>query len=97
MHQFDVHQSSGPLLVILQSDMIGELNVVVAAPLVPAEDWPVPARHLHPVCLLDDSPYVLVTNHLAAVTKDRIGRRVGSVDAHRSDIINALDFLFTGI
>ncbi|OAN49344.1 CcdB family protein [Magnetospirillum moscoviense] len=97
MRQFDVCRSQGPLLVVLQADMVADLSVVVVAPLYSLADWPVPARHLHPIVQFDGSPHVLVTNHLAAITKDKVGACVGSLEAERPNLINAIDFLFTGI
>lgn len=97
MRQFDVLASPGPLLVVLQADMVADLSVLVVAPLYPLTEWPKPARHLHPVIQFNGAPHVLVTNHLAAITKDKVGVCVGSLDSDRPDIINALDFLFTGI
>jgi hypothetical protein len=41
--------------------------------------------------------YVVVTEELAAVRKNVLGRTVASADTHRYNIIAALDLLFTGI
>lgn len=100
MGQLDVHEradGAGPLLIILQADAVQVLNVVVAAPLYPDSEWKNAARHLHPRFDIDGRGYVLVTNHLAAVPVETIGRKIASLADHRFDIINALDFLFTGI
>lgn len=100
MRQFDVHRRMGDdnvLLVIMQADVVSDLNVVVVAPLYPASLWDRPARHLHPSFDIDGHHYVLVTNHLAAVATGTIGSRVAALADKRHDIVNALDFLFTGI
>lgn len=100
MRQFDVHQPAngrGPLMVVLQADAVGGFNVVVAAPLYPVEDWEKPTRHLQPCLTIDGTPFVLATNHLAAVPRSQFGERVASLENHRPAILAALDFLFTGI
>lgn len=100
MRQFDVFRSAnpgGPLLVVLQADELSHFNVVVSAPLYPAAQWEQPARHLQPVVAVAGAAMVLATNHLAAVPRATFGEYVASLAAYRTDIVAALDFLFTGI
>lgn len=100
MRQFDIHRSAdsrGPYLLVMQADVVNHFNVVVAAPLYPAHAWEKPTRHLQPSFEFLGEQYVLVTNHMAAVPRQQFGEVVASLDEHRSDILAALDFLFTGI
>lgn len=100
MHQLDVHRSAngeGPYLLVLQADTANHFNVVVAAPLYPADNWEKPTRHLQPCFRIGGERFVLATNLLAAIPRSQFGDRVCSLDAHRADILDALDFLFTGI
>ena len=100
MRQFDVFRSihpGGPLLVVLQADELSPFNVVVSAPLYPAAQWEKPTLHLQPVMTVAGEAMVLVTNHLAAVPRAAFGAYVASLADHRTDIIGALDFLFTGV
>jgi toxin CcdB len=100
MRQFDIHLSAdgrGPYLLVLQSEAVNHFNIVVAAPLYPAHAWEKPTRHLQPSFDILGERFVLATNHLAAVPRQQFGEAVGSLDDHRSEILEALDFLFTGI
>lgn len=100
MRQFDIHRSAdgrGPYLLVLQADVVNHFNVVVAAPLYPAHAWEKPTRHLQPSFEVLGERFVLATNHLAAIPRAHLGDLIGSLDEHRSDILDALDFLFTGI
>lgn len=100
MRQFDVHRplsGTGPHLLVLQADVVNHFNVVVAAPLYPAEEWERPMRYLQPCFDIDGERFVLATNLLAAVPRSQFGSRVGSLEEHRADLLAALDFLFTGI
>ena len=40
--------------------------------------------------------YVAVFQELAAILSSELGDVVGSVAAHRTEVVAALDFLFTG-
>jgi len=100
MRQFDIYRpvsGNGPFLLVLQADAVNQFNVVVAAPLYPAQTWERPTRHLQPSFDVLGARYVLATNHLAAIPRAHFGDLVGSLDDHRSDIVDALNFLFTGI
>lgn len=100
MRQFDVFRPAhpgGPLLVVLQADELSHFNVVVSAPLYPVAQWEKPTRHLQPVMIVAGEAMVLATNHLAAVPRAILGEYVASLAEHRTEIIGALDFLFTGV
>ena len=73
------------------------LHVVVSAPLYPVAQWEKPTRHLQPVMIVAGEAMVLATNHLAAVPRAILGDYVASLAEHRTEIIGALDFLFTGV
>ncbi|NFV81680.1 CcdB family protein [Magnetospirillum aberrantis] len=100
MRQFDVFRSAhpgGPLLVVLQADELSHFNVVASAPLYPVAQWEKPTRHLQPVVTVAGESMILATNHLAAVPRTILGEYVASLAEYRTDIIAALDFLFTGV
>ena len=69
----------------------------VVAPLLWAEAAGSPARTLMPCFEIDGRRVVMSTAELAGVSRSQLGPRVGSLADHRSEIIAALDMLFTGI
>jgi toxin CcdB len=102
MAQFDVHRNAAgaypPFLVRLNHDLVSDLPTVVVAPLVPlCELDNLPMARLLPVFEIGGEPYALLTVELAGVPKPVLGEMVASLAARRTDIIAALDFLFTGI
>ena len=102
MAQFDVHRNPNlsadirPYLLDVQSDLIGRLPTRVVVPLAPAGQFTA-ARHLNPIFEVEGRPVVMSTAEIAGVPLGAIGEKVGSLDAQRSEIIAAIDFLITGI
>lgn len=101
MARFDVYRfpsKSAPLVVDVQSDILGDLNSRVVIPLVPvtkaaSEELP----RLKPRIEVGGKSYILMTTDMAALPKNRLGALVTNVEgAARDDISNALDFLFFG-
>ncbi len=104
MHQFDVHRnpnpdsaSWAPYLLILQSDLLGDLHTAVVAPLVHEAQFGCPATALNPVFDFDEARVVLSIAELAGVSRRQLGEGVGSLAARRDEILAAVDLLFTGI
>ena len=104
MAQFDVYsnpnpETSGavPYLLDLQCDLLAPMATRVVAPLFWAEAAGPPAGTLMPHFELDAGKVVMSTPELAGVSRSQLGPRVGSLADHRSEIIAALDMLFTGI
>jgi toxin CcdB len=101
--QFDIVESlnparSGryPLLIILQHDRVIALRSVVAAPLVEATA-DLMASRLHPSVTIAGRRYVVLTEQLAAIAANTLGRTVASAESVRYEIVAAVDLLFTGI
>jgi toxin CcdB len=101
MARFDVYRfgsKTAPLLLDVQSDILGDLNSRVVIPLVPvtraaSEELP----RLKPRIAVGGKSYILMTTDLAALPKSRLGAWVTNIEgASRDDISNALDFLFFG-
>jgi toxin CcdB len=104
MRQFDVLQNTdsatapwAPYLVVLQHDLLQDLATVVVAPMVREEAFGRPVTILNPVFTVQDAPVVLSIAELAGVSRTSLGDKVGSLAEHRSDILAALDLLFTGV
>ena len=104
MAQFDLYvnpsketSSAVPYLLDLQSDLLDQMTTRVVAPLFWAEATGAPARTLMPHFEVDGRKVVMSTPELAGVSRSQLGPRVGSLADHRTEIIAALDLLFTGI
>jgi toxin CcdB len=100
--QFDVHKNPGgglyPLLLDVQSSALDRLDGRVVVPLVPRKKYGAkPIARLNPTAVIGNVEYVLVFQDLAQTPLAALGERVVSLSARRSELIAALDFLFTGI
>lgn len=99
MARFAVHRMAGSGLLVMdcQADILAGLNTRVVVPLLPLVEAPKPARNLNPVFEFEGASHVLVAQQLSAVERRELGRQVGSLAAHEREILNALDFLLTGV
>jgi toxin CcdB len=101
--QFDVVENLNaasrrqyPLLLILQHDRVSSIGSIVVAPLK-EEQAELAGNRLQPTLEVDGRRYVAFIEQLAAVPRQALGRAVGSAEAHRYDIVRAIDLLFTGV
>ncbi|MBL9020899.1 MAG: CcdB family protein [Myxococcales bacterium] len=102
MAQFDVHKNvrggAFPLLLDVQASLLSKLVTRVVVPMAAMKSYgPTPISRLNPVVKVHGARYVLVFQELAAIAEEELGERVGSLAAHRAEIVGALDLLFTGI
>ena len=102
MAQFDVHRNPNPsadvrpYLLDVQSDLIGRLPTRVVVPLALASQFTA-ARHLNPIFEIEGQRVVMSTAEIAGIARSAIGEKVASLDAQRSEIVGAIDFLVTGV
>ena len=102
MAQFDVFRNPRrgpfPLLLDVQADLLSDLATRVVVPMAPKKAW-AGARlsRLNPTAVFQRVEYVLVFQELAAVPQSALGDPAGSLAPRRTDLIAALDLLFTGI
>lgn len=54
------------------------------------------AKCLNPIFEIEGHPLIMVTEHGAAVPALEFGERLCSLAAHDSEIMSAIDMLFTG-
>ena len=100
--QFDIvenlssSRSGYPFLIVLQSDRVASFNSLITAPLVAASDAFARSR-IHPAIEVAGTEYIILSERLAAVQTDKLGRVAGSGETCRYQIIAAIDMLFTGI
>lgn len=104
MARFDVYENPAatsrervPLLLDVQADMLSELATRLVVPLVPKSKFGPPAQRLNPLFTIRSKQYVMATADMAAIPRKRIGAQVGSLNANSADILNAIDFLISGI
>lgn len=103
MAQFDVYRNpvgamdNVPFVVDVQSDHLDRMPTRVVVPLGRPDTFLQPVRRLNPVLEVDGEPLILITEQASALPARVLGRKVASLAEHRTDIIAALDFLFTGI
>ncbi len=101
MPQFDVYKNprggAYPLLLDVQADLLAGLATRVVAPLMTVKRYGKPITRLNPTVSIDGTVYVIVFQELAAIPAVALDDAITSVAARRSDLIAALDLLFTGI
>ena len=99
MAQFDVHRlANRPGLVIdCQTDLLDHIESCFVVPLVPLADVPSPARRLNPVFAIEGEDRAMLTQSAAAIRRRDLGPKVASLADHHHQIIDAFDFLLTGV
>ena len=96
--QFDVYLTpQKSRIVIVQSDLLDEMRVRVAAPLLPAKSGLRPIKSLNPEIWIDGEAYFLMPQLLATFSIKELGDRIGSVADERDKIIRAIDTLLAGV
>lgn len=103
MAQFDVYENpdqhskiSVPFLFDVQAELLNKLNTRVVVPLVPVSVIARPIPLLNPQLEIKGINVVMATAELSGVHISLLGAKVGSLKSSRTEIIAALDFLFTG-
>ena len=103
MAQFDVYENQNPetkkyipYLLDVQADLLDDLSTRVVVPLITAAAMGKAAKHLNPKFKILRTNVIMSTAELAGVDLRILGDKVCSLKEHRTEIIAALDFLFTG-
>ena len=92
-------QGSGfyPLLVDVQSELLGDLATRVVVPLARGSGFTdFPLGLVEPALELEGERYVLMTPRLAGVSRSDLGPHTSSAAVHRQAIFTALDLVFRG-
>ena len=102
MAQFDVLRNprggTYPLVVDLQSEPLARLATRIVAPLIAVKRYaPKPITRLNPIVRIKGADYVVIVQDLASVLTSELGEIVGSLGAQRSELVAALDLMFTGV
>ena len=103
MAQFDVYDNPNPetkqaipYLLDVQADLLGNLSTRVVVPLITLSAMGKAAKHLNPQFKIKRTTVVMSTAELAGVNLHVLGEKVCSLKEQRNEIIDAIDFLFTG-
>lgn len=99
MAQFDLHRlRSGELVLDCQADLVSKLvQTRFVVPLLETGLVPDPIQGLHPKVTVDGTEYLVVTQLAAAIPAKELSQPIASLEACRYAILNALDFLITGV
>ena len=99
MAQFDFYRAPDGVGYVLdcQADILAHLNTRLVVPLLSSDRGVEPARHLNPVLSLGGTDHVLVPQFAASIPVSELEQPVGSLAGERYAVLNALDFLITGI
>lgn len=98
MARYDVYAiRDSEFLVDVRAEACDGLSRVVAVPLLAVRTAPAPIVGLNPILAFRGSSYVLMTQYITSIPRQRLGAPVDNLDAHWDDILRALDFLITGI
>lgn len=97
MARFDLYiNPEGGYLLDVQANLMSELNTRVVIPLLPRAAAPKPAGRLNPVFQIEGKAFVMVTQFLAAISRDELKEKAGSLAHRDGEISDALDMLFVG-
>ena len=80
-----------------QTDLLDDIESRFVVPLLPFESVPSPIRQLNPVFEITGSSFVLLTQQAGPAPAADLGKPAGSLADYRYEILNALDFLITGV
>ncbi len=100
MAQFDVYKNPSkatskkiPYLLEIQNNLHSRLHTRLVVPLVLDAK---PVRHMTPVFEIEGQTVVMYTMDMTSVMQDVLSVKVTSIETHRTEIIDALDFLVNG-
>lgn len=104
--QFDVYPTPGqakaffPYVVDVQADLLSSLDTRLIVPLLPMQSGkatPKTLTRLNPIVELAGKRYVLLANQVANISAGRLRQTAGNIADQRQVIVEAIDFLVTGI
>ncbi|MEQ1551446.1 CcdB family protein [Sphingorhabdus sp.] len=98
MARFDVYSGARGkgYLLDCQADLLSILSTRVVVPLVPASGLPVTPR-LNPAFRIEGQDYIMMTQQVFAIPRERLGKPVTSLEDEQGPIMNAIDLLLTGV
>lgn len=104
MQQFDVYENTDsdtnqayPYFVDIQTDLLEVLNSRVVIPLTNVRPDRSLPNNICPTVEINDEFFYLLTYQITTVSVAFLKNKQGSLSLNRTDIINSVDFLFSGI
>jgi len=105
MAQFSIHQNKNshskkefPLLLDIQTNILDSLQTTIVVPLKKLEtNKDKVLTQLTPILAIEGVNYLMLTPQLAGIQRKELGKAITNIESARIEILNALDFLFTGI
>ena len=105
MAQFSIYQNKNtlskkefPLLLDIQTNLLDSLHSTVVVPLKKLDtNKDKVLTQLTPVLEIEGADYLMLTPQLAGIQRKDLGNAITEVEYARIEILNALDFLFSGI
>lgn len=105
MAQFTIYQNKNlqskkefPLLLDIQTNLLDSLQTTVVVPLKKLEaNKDKVLTQLTPTFTIEGVDYLMLTPQLAGIQRKELGKAISDVGHARTHILNALDFLLTGI
>ncbi len=104
MAQFSLYQNHGesrdtyPFIIDVQNVLLDSLNTRLVIPLTPTSRFEQRApEHLCPILHIKEGDFVLLTHQMTSIPASILISPIHSLEAFRSEIIGAIDFLITGV
>lgn len=105
MAQFSIYQNKNlkskkefPLLLDVQTNLLDSLHTTVVVPLKKLEhNKNKVIDQLTPIFTIEGIDYLMLTPQLAGIQRKELGKTVTNIEYARTEILNALDFLISGI
>lgn len=104
MAQFDVFLNPNrttkkeiPYFLEIQSNFLSSCITMVVVPLIPKQDITRPIKYINPIFEIESEQVVMLTQELAGVQREVLGKKVMSLQSQRYTIMQAFDFLITGV
>jgi toxin CcdB len=105
MAQYTIYQNKNsqskkefPLLLDIQTNLLDSLQTTAVIPLKKFEaNRDIVLTQLTPTFKIDGTDYLMLTPQLAGIQRKELGKEIANVEYARTDILNALGFLLTGI
>ena len=99
MARFDARtrRGSSDLLVECQSGFLSELETRFVVPLLPRSTVGCPIARLNPVFVVENRAYVFFPQFSLSVLRSDLGRAVATLAHEQDRVIDAIDYLLSGI
>lgn len=86
------------MLLDIQTNLLDALQTTVVVPLKKLDkNKDKVFTQLTPTFTIEGTEYLMLTPQLAGIQRKELGKAITNIEYVRTDILNALDFLFTGI